>query len=113
MLLNQDQDLLADLSIAICFSYTGTARAVRNKYQVCALSSGYSHYPMDLIIAPLRGSSRPEGPKAGPKGHKLEVGARRPSRLLVFDIAGIVYGKCLLGVSPFSNLSTTTSEIEV
>ena len=48
------------------------------------------------IIAPSRGShglcarrarrtksSRPEGPKAGPKGHKLEVGARRAPRLLV------------------------------
>ena len=52
------------------------------------------HYP---IIAPLRGShglsarrarrtksARPEGPKAGPKGRKLEVGARRAPRLLVY-----------------------------
>ena len=51
------------------------------------------------IIAPLRGShglsarrarrtksSRPEGPKAGPKGRKLEVGARRAPRLLVLTI---------------------------
>ena len=30
-------------------------------------------------------SSRPEGPKAGPKGRKLEVGARRAPRLLVMD----------------------------
>ena len=50
------------------------------------------HYP---IIALLRGShglsarrawrtlsSRPEGPKAGPKGRNLEVGARRAPRLL-------------------------------
>ena len=29
-------------------------------------------------------SSRPEGPKAGPKGRHLEVGARRAPRLLVF-----------------------------
>ena len=28
-------------------------------------------------------SSRPEGPKAGPKGGNLEVGARRAPRLLV------------------------------
>ena len=48
------------------------------------------------MTAPLRGShglsgrrarrtksSRPEGPKAGPKGRKLEVGARRAPRLLV------------------------------
>ena len=28
-------------------------------------------------------SSRPEGPKAGPKGRQLEVGARRAPRLLV------------------------------
>ena len=28
-------------------------------------------------------SSRPEGPKAGPKGHYLEVGAGRAPRLLV------------------------------
>ena len=28
-------------------------------------------------------SSRPEGPKAGPKGRYLEVGARRAPRLLV------------------------------
>merc|ERR1711888_152912 len=31
-------------------------------------------------------SSRPEGPKAGPKGRYLEVGARRAPRLLVFNI---------------------------
>ena len=29
-------------------------------------------------------SSRPEGPKAGPKGRRLEVGARRAPRLLVY-----------------------------
>ena len=51
------------------------------------------HYP---IIAVMRGShglsarrawrtlsSRPEGPKAGPKDRSLEVGARRAPRLLV------------------------------
>ena len=50
-----------------------------------------THYP---IIAPLRGShglsarrawrtlsSRPKGPKAGPKGRNLEVGAQRAPRL--------------------------------
>ena len=50
------------------------------------------------IIAPLRGShglsarrarrtksSRPEGPKAGPKGRNLEVGAQRAPRLLFKD----------------------------
>ena len=31
-------------------------------------------------------SSRPEGPKAGPKGRRLEVGARRAPRLLVYNI---------------------------
>merc|ERR1719510_643352 len=31
-------------------------------------------------------SSRPEGPKAGPKGRKLEVGARRAPRLLFLYI---------------------------
>ena len=31
-------------------------------------------------------SSRPEGPKAGPKGRYLEVGARRAPRLLVYYI---------------------------
>ena len=30
-------------------------------------------------------SSRPEGPKAGPKGRYLEVGARRAPRLLVHE----------------------------
>ena len=29
-------------------------------------------------------SSRPEGPKAGPKGRQLEVGPRRGPRLLVY-----------------------------
>ena len=32
-------------------------------------------------------SSRPEGPKAGPKGRKLEVGARRAPRLLVRNVS--------------------------
>ena len=31
-------------------------------------------------------SRRPEGPKGGPKGHRLEVGARRAPKLLVPDI---------------------------
>ena len=31
-------------------------------------------------------SSRPEGPKAGPKGRQLEVGAQRAPRLLVYSI---------------------------
>ena len=52
------------------------------------------HYP---IIALMRGShglsawrawrtlsSRPDGPKAGPKGRSLKVGARRAPRLLVY-----------------------------
>ena len=30
-------------------------------------------------------SRRPEGPKGGPKGHRLEVGARRAPKLLVFN----------------------------
>ena len=36
-------------------------------------------------------SSRPEGPKAGPKGRYLEVGARRAPRLLVLHMEGGVY----------------------
>ena len=36
-------------------------------------------------------SSRPKGPKANPKGHQLEVGARRAPKLLVHDI---FVGKC-------------------
>ena len=56
-----------------------------------------THYP---IIALMRGShglsarrarrtlsSRPEGPKDGPKGRTLEVGARRAPRLLVINNA--------------------------
>ena len=34
-------------------------------------------------------SSRPEGPKAGPKGRKLEVGARRAPRLLVLYMCSV------------------------
>merc|ERR1719209_1379070 len=34
-------------------------------------------------------SSRPEGPKAGPKGRYLEVGARRAPRLLVLHIVDL------------------------
>ena len=30
-------------------------------------------------------SRRPEGPKGGPKGHRLEVGARRAPKLLVYN----------------------------
>ena len=30
-------------------------------------------------------SRRPEGLKGGPKGHRLEVGARRASKLLVYS----------------------------
>ena len=36
-------------------------------------------------------SSRPEGPKAGPKGHSQEVGARRAPKLLVFNILAASY----------------------
>merc|ERR1719397_1341542 len=36
-------------------------------------------------------SSRPEGPKAGPKGRYLEVGARRAPRLLVIYIVSTAY----------------------
>ena len=34
----------------------------------------------------LRRRRRPEGPKGGPKGHRLEVGARRAPKLLVLYI---------------------------
>ena len=55
------------------------------------------HYPIIALIV-MRGShglsgrrawrtlsSRPEGPKAGPKGRNLEVGARRAPRFLVIN----------------------------
>ena len=38
-------------------------------------------------------SSRPEGPKAGPKGRNLEVGARRAPRLLWFILEPTVIRK--------------------
>ena len=51
------------------------------------------HYPIIALMHGSHGlsarrawrtlSSRPEGPKAGPKGRSLEVGARRAPRLLV------------------------------
>ena len=40
-------------------------------------------------------SSRPEGPKAGPKGRQLEVGPRRGPRLLVLNIAQLSNKKIL------------------
>ena len=52
-------------------------------------------------------SRRPEGPKAGPKGRQLEVGARRASRLLVagnsleYDYSKGVANKRLLATQFF------------
>ena len=55
------------------------------------------HYPINALMHGSHGlsarrawrtlSSRPEGPKAGPKGLSLEVGARRAPRLLVVHIS--------------------------
>ena len=46
----------------------------------------------DVIKQARRAQSRPEGPKAGPKGRNLEVGARRAPRLLVkYKVFGDVY----------------------
>ena len=69
-----------------------TERILKMKFKKKSLT----HYP---IIALLRGShglsprrawrtlsSRPEGPKAGPRGRNLEVGARRAPRLLLLHI---------------------------
>ena len=44
------------------------------------MARDYNTYIHTCTAAP---SSRPEGPKAGPKGRNLEVGARRAPRLLV------------------------------
>ena len=41
------------------------------------------HRPERLKGTKKDKSSRPDGPKAGPKGHKLEVGAQPGPRLLV------------------------------
>ena len=68
-------------------------KKIEKKISQKSKKKSLTHYP---IIALLRGShglsarralrtlsSRPEGPKAGPKGRSLEVGARRAPRLLV------------------------------
>ena len=52
-------------------------------------------------------SSRPEGPKAGPKGRYLEVGARRAPRLLVIHIIHI---KLLESPIPATATATAPSQ---
>ena len=42
------------------------------------------------LVGFFKKSRRPEGPKGGPKGHRLEVGARRAPKLLV------LYKRCAL-----------------
>ena len=55
-------------------------------------------------------SSRPEGPKAGPKGRKLEVRARRAPRLLVV-LYGVTVtnwpseGSCHVPIVPCASLA--------
>ena len=48
MLLNQDQDLLADLSIAICSSYTGTAHGA--SYQVTIIRYAWSKPCVPIFV---------------------------------------------------------------
>ena len=52
-------------------------------------------------------SRRPEGPKGGPKGHRLEVGARRAPKLLVFNI--LFHSLCQLCAHSIQNRQFTCS----
>ena len=64
--------------------------------RACALDFG-SH-GLSARRARRTKSRRPEGPKGGPKGHRLEVGARRAPKLLVIIYRIIIPGNMAMQV---------------